>query len=271
MNRVLEKEEAVDLFMQHMEAELPITDNGTDEEFVPEDGECFVQCYDPEDPVRNSFPARWFVSNYGNLLSVTLKGIKRLKLHYAKNDKAKKYGFYNYAFMDNGIPTNKIVKAHVLVAVVFGSTVYGKTAKQLLQDRGIFAWKDDSDESEQRSVVATHHESKDPEDWLNPEKLETTCEEVHFLLSKVERDLRKVKPKYASRSKDGLANISFMQELSELASREAPEKMTVLFTGETINVVTGEVRYDGLTKIEEHELPTKIELTDNESDNSDNT
>ena len=108
MNRVLEKEEAVDLFMQHMEAELPITDNGTDEEFVPEDGEYFVQCYDPEDPVRNSFPARWFVSNYGNLLSVTLKGIKRLKLHYAKKDKAKKYGFYYYTFMNNGIPTNKM-------------------------------------------------------------------------------------------------------------------------------------------------------------------
>ena len=271
MNRTLEREEAVDLFMQYMEAELPITDNGTDEEFVPEDGEYFVQCYDADDPVRKSFPTRWFVSKYGNVLSVTMKGIKRLKLHYAKEDKAKKYGFYFYTFMKDGIPTNKIIKAHVLVAIVFGSKVYGNTAKQLLQDKGIFAWKDDPNSSEQRLVVATHHEDKKPENRLNPETLETTTEEVHNLMHDVARDAKAVEPKYSSQSKDVSANISFMQRLTELACREAPDKMTLFFTGETINIKTGEVRFDGLTKIEEHELPKKIELTDDESDTPDNT
>lgn len=275
MNVRLEAEEAVRLFEQYMEEEEPIIDKETGEKYTLDDTEIFAQCYAPEHPVRKDFPTKWFIGNKGTLLSVTkTKGIKRLPPYYKKNDTEKKYPYRVYWTLRDGVFKPKNIKYHILVAMVFDSDVYGLTAKRLLQDKGVLAWKDDSETLGVRDVVATHHESKSQEHRLTPNTLETTSEEVHRLLTKVERDLQKVEPKYSSQSKDVSANKSFMQELSELAGREAPEKMTVLFTGETVNAVTGEVRYDGMTKIEEHELPMisfRIELTDNESDNSDNT
>ena len=262
MNIRLKAEEAVQLFEQHIEEEQPIIDNGTGEEFIPKDDEEFVQCYDPLHPVRKSFPTRWFMSKYGNLLSVTKSGIKRLPPYYKPDDTAKRYGYHMFQIWDSGKFKTKNIKDHIMAAMIFGSAVYGNTAKENIQEKGIRAWEDNEN--------ATHHESKKQEDYVNPETLETVGQSVHHLLTRVEKDMRSVEPKYTSQSKDVLANISFMQELSELACKEAPDKMTLFFTGETINIKTGEVRFDGLTKIEEHELPKRIELTD-DSDNSDNT
>ena len=128
------------------------------EEFVLQDDEYFVPCFDPDIPGRQELPTYWFISNFGNLLTVNWaqgKNYTQFKKVYAVHyDEDYKYRMkYNHV-----TGRAKTVKAYTLLALCFpGPDTYFGLAHTMVNRYGIYAWSRAGQDRDYRDYMQNSH------------------------------------------------------------------------------------------------------------------
>lgn len=208
------KEYYKEKFDELFDSGLPIIDYVTEEEFEASDGEIFEQCY-ADTPERRTFPKFWFVSNYGNLISV---GEKRLVwVHKIPRNDNKRFS-YKYMIKDN--EDKRVVKnieLHNLVGLVFGSESFGR-ATELIKEKGVQAFGVNNLEE----LKAQGHHIDGECGNNEPENIKFVTDKVHTLFDSI--------PDIDSKEED---EFKFMKKFGKLMSEENPNAITILLPGQT--------------------------------------
>lgn len=202
-----------DLFKAALEEDRPVySTSNPDKRLVIADGERFRQCW-TDTPTRKTFPKYWFISDRCNLISMESGEPKWIE-GYKKNKTGK---CYKYIIYDGDTMQKKNIEAHNLVALVFESEVYGR-ASELLEQNGVFSFGTKSKEK----LSNTGHHVDSCRSNNTPNNIQIITNAVHTLIDRIPNP-----------NGTGEQEIEFMQELGELAAKEEPNKITVLFTGYT--------------------------------------
>lgn len=180
------------------------------------------QCYDPDHNIRKHYPEYWFVSEDGKLISISGN-----KAYLNKPDFSTFGGRPTYRINlknPDGTSDSRRIKAYNLVNLVFGGSVYGEKAEEILRKEGLSAF---TREKGKPSLVGHHIDNK-PE-HNNVENIEIMSTVIHDMVSHVPKgdDDR------PNRIKD------FLRRYATAATKEEPNKISVLQTGQA---------YDGESK-----------------------
>lgn len=162
------------------------------------------QCYSAESKARKELPQYWFVDDKGDVISVARKKPILLKRDY-KTDFENRYknaNRYNYHY-----DGHKNITASTLVALCFGSEIYGK-AKDLLKKKGLEAFGNNADQDN----VQVHHHDKQG-DNNNPDNLELLTSRVHKVIHNRQK---------------GLTEKEYLLQVGKVAAVEEPERITAL-------------------------------------------
>ena len=201
------------LFKAALEEDRPIySTSNPNKRFEAADGEKFKQCY-ADTPTRKTFPKYWFISDGCNLISMESGEPKWIE-GYKKNKTGK---CYKYIIYDGDTMQKKNIEAHNLVALVFESEVYGR-ALELLEQDGVFSFGVKNNEKLSNNG---HHKDGNRAN-NNPNNIQIVTNTIHTLIDRIPNP-----------NGTGEQEIEFMQQLGELAAKEEPNKITVLFTGYT--------------------------------------
>ncbi len=140
------------------------------EEYVElRQGERFRQCYKPDTPVLEELPEYWFVSRYGTVLTFETGKIKCLR-----NSPQVCKSYPKITYLDRSDNTKKhCIRVHDLVALVYGSDVFGK-ANELLQEKGKSAFGSNADPDN----VQGHHIA-DKENIYDPNNVQLMRSGLH--------------------------------------------------------------------------------------------
>ena len=208
-------------FKEILEADEPIySTSNPNKRLIIADEEVFKQCY-ADTPTRKTFPKYWFISDRCNL--ITMKSGKPKWIEgYKKNNTGK---CYKYVIYNGDEMQRKNIEAHNLVALVFGSEVYGR-AWELLEQDGVYSFGTKNKEK----LSNTGHHKDSCRSNNTPQNIQIITNRVHTLLDKV--------PHPATN------DHKFISELVELATKEEPNKITVLFDGYSYNPKTKEYTKD---------------------------
>ncbi len=116
--------------------------NDKGKELTLSDDEYFVPCFDPEIPVRRELPVEWFVSNFGNLVSIQKDGTVMWlpPKDKGKGDKDRKDQKWQHRVTGR----LKSIPHYVLLALVFNKKAVVGYAKKMLEDFGSYALGRDS-------------------------------------------------------------------------------------------------------------------------------
>lgn len=172
------------------------------------------QCYDPEDRTRKQLPQHWFVSEDGDLGGVQCNGEKVYMIQPDWSTGYKKY--HMPAFKTDGTGTTKVIAALNLVGLVFGSYRYG-SADRMIEENGLRAF---SVKKQGVEGVNGHHIDADR---LNnqPDNAEFVSTDMHILIDRF--------PKAGSSEEK---RLRYLKEFGEQASKEEPDQITVLLSGQ---------------------------------------
>ena len=207
------KEYYYDKFQELFDSGLPIIDGVTNEKFEAKEGEVFRQCY-ADIPERRTFPKYWFVSNYGNLISVKEK--KLVWVHKIPREDLRHYT-YKYFITIGEEKVIKNIQLHNLVGLVFGSESFGK-ATELLKEKGVYAY---GVKNSKEDRTQGHHIDGDSTN-NKPENIKFVTDKVHSLLDSV--------PSIeATEEKQN----NFIEKFGNLMKEENPNAITILLPGQT--------------------------------------
>ena len=227
LNSTDQNEEAkmyAEAFAEALEEGTPIySTSNPDKRLVIADNETFRQCW-TDTPTRRTFPKYWFTSDYCNLVSMK-NGKPKWIEGYKKNKTGKCYKYVIYD--DNGEMKKKNIEAHNLLALVFESETYGRAAELLEQD-GVYSFGTKNNEK----LSNTGHHKLTRKN--TPDNIQIITNQVHTLIDRVPN------PNTSTLEQEA----KFMQELGELARKEAPNKITVFFSGYSYNPDTNKYTKD---------------------------
>ena len=170
-----------------------------------------MQCY-ADEPGRRDLPEYWFVTNKGNLISVYSGKPKWIKKDVRESGRGK----YVFTILKNGIIVRKSIEVHNLVALVFGSNIYGK-AKDLLKEKGVYSFGIRSKEEIHNNG---HHIDGDKEN-NSPDNIQILTTDVHQLIESMP---------CSSEPED--VHLAWSLKASNVLSDEEPDKITVCYGGE---------------------------------------
>lgn len=218
-------------FKRILKEKTPICDKYGNQLENPEN-EKWVQCYNPHDKIRRTYPKYVFVSDKGNLVSIYYENRPRLLTpSFTTNDRES----YNLS-MDG---ETKHQLGYIIVAVCHGAKTFGK-ADEVMKARGRNAFGKSGD------LLNVHHEDGyvigDRQKNNNPEKMTILTVNIHKLFSKV--------PTVEATPEEELA---FMQEFAERVMKETNEPVIMIPRGNgtgTINEVWNETQ---VTKFQNEE------------------
>ena len=217
----------IELFKELYDSGEKIIDNTTKEVFEAKPDEMFRQCW-ADTPERRIFPKYWFISNFGNLLSV-----KKYKIQWIHKNKREKSNKISYKFLAEREDEEGIVRCNVeehdLVGLVWGSEAFG-LAGELLKEKGLGAI---GVNSKIKISVQGHHINQDDTD-NSPENVKFVTDKVHIMLENA--------PKHDDSEE---RHMEYMGDLGKLMSKENPHSMTIVFSGEVFDMKTGTWRDDG--------------------------
>lgn len=208
------KKNYIEKFTEVIETNTPIySSNDETKLFIPEDNEIFKQCW-ADTNTRKTLPKYWFISNHGNLISVCHDDPVWIEGYTDETGTRK---CYKYIIHDenNATMQHKNIESHNLVALVFGSEVYGKAA-ELLEQEGVYSFGINN----KRKLKAQGHHIDGDHTNNEPQNIQIVSNRVHPLLHSVP-DLKNNLKK----------ELQFMQRLADVVSEEEPHKITILFTG----------------------------------------
>ena len=222
-----EAKELNNLFVEIFNNGEEIIDNTTGAVFEPTEGEIFLQCW-ADTIERRLFPKYWFISNVGNLLSVKKDQNRIQWLHKNKRPNSNKISYKFLIHTETGSQLRN-VEEHNLVALVHGSERFG-LATELLEEKGLDAFGVNS--STETNAQGHHINGNDADN--RPENIKIVTDDVHVLLGSA--------PKFNDADKK---HFSYMKKMGKVMNRENPNAITVLFTGETMDLKTGTWKNDG--------------------------
>lgn len=206
-------------FEDFMAQGLPIYSR-SGKELLLEDGETFIQAYDPHDPRRQDLPVSWFISDRGNVISA-----HRATPTWLPGDTSTGARDSQHFLLNDHI---KVIKVYDLLALVFGDRVdtFGQ-AGQLLDKNGVYAFKS------QQDTVHIHHKKpvKDHPDLVNNlDNLQALTTDVHRLL-------------HASNdSQDNEQKIKWAAAMGDQIRQHAPgHVVTVLTTDDERSINTDQI------------------------------
>ncbi len=184
---------------------------------IGDEAETWRQAFAPNG-VREIYPTCWFVRDGGPVLS--MHGEPHL-LPQNTDGNTENRVYYKFSYKDeNGNTRTKNIEEHNLVATVFGSEVFGETAKAKLENEGVFAFGKDKDS------IQGHH--KDDDHGNNEsQNILLAMQPVHSKLNQA--NIRRNKKK----------EIQYMLDLNDIVGKENPNSATILFTGEAWDRKTG--------------------------------
>lgn len=193
--------------------------NSVGEKLHVELDEVFEQCYKPGNRVREMLPKYWFLSNYGN--NISMYGKKPLWL--MKDEDNGRYSYHYMFYNEDGTSNLKNIELHNLLGIVFGSNSYGKAA-ELLEEKGVAAF---GVKSKKNPVAQGHHKDGDKGNNV-PENIEFVTGTVH--------DVIHAAPPVAASAEEA---FKYLKRLGNVLDEEEPNKITVLLTDQTYNPKTG--------------------------------
>lgn len=222
-NKELMGKDYAQMFQEYISEGKDIYNDKKTEQLILEDGETFIQCY-ADTKARELFPPYWFVSDIGNLVSLSTGEPVWLK----QNERKDGSKYYKFGIKDeNGNHVQcKNIEVHNLVALVHGADVFGQ-AKELIEQDGIYSF---GVNNKIKSKVQGHH--KDGEHSNNSVK------NIQVLTSDMHTILRKTPSPDATDEK----LFIYIRELSKQLQIEEPNKPVIVFDGYTYNKRTGEWR-----------------------------
>lgn len=226
------KEYYFDKFNELYNSGEPIVDNATNEIFEAADEEKFKQCYE-DTPERRTFPKYWFVSNYGNLITVCEN--KLVLVHKIPRENSGKFSYKYSIPTGRDTSVTKNIEGHNLAWLVHGVDAFG-LAKQKLQKEGVYAM---GIRTEDGLNVQGHH--IDGDDTNNkPENGKFVTARVHTMFDSI--------PKPDAPEEE---QLKFMEKFGKIAKTENPNSITILFTGQKFDVESGEWNTDKSNDITE--------------------
>lgn len=199
-----------------------------------QDGEYFVQCFDPDKPGRNELPITWFYSNFDNIISVWTNpatGDKRMIYLPPKTDGKDPRGVQKWQHRVTG--KLKSMKAYSLGALVLNEeNIFGR-AKELLELFGTYAYGLVDD---QWNVNGHHEESyKNNRSRLyDNSNIGTLDVYAHDLLRRIRTIHKKIRLAASQEEKDALT-FSLMKDVAEVTNAEAPEQGVIIWTGNRLD------------------------------------
>ncbi len=176
-------------------------------ERLPIDERRFRQCYKENDPVRELLPKYWFCDSVGNVVSIA-----RDKAVWLIPDTYNERAAYHFLINNDGEFYSKIIRRAALCGIVWGVYRYGKAA-EILETEGIFGFGTNSKE---KLTVSCHHKdgNKLNDDYNN---LEFATNRAH---------LQTIHRLPLTDNKDSVDR--FIQHLTDVATEEEPNKITIL-------------------------------------------
>lgn len=217
------KDEYREIFMDYLSEEMPfITYDG--KEAIPFDPEeKWIQCYSSNTTARSQITPHWFLSDKGNLCGV--RGDKVYLIRKQVDKEGYIYHVMQYVNEDDVI-ANKKIRLHVLMALVWGGRVYGRKAKQRLEEKGLFAFGTAPDE------LNCHHIDNDLKN-NEPSNLCIMTARMHRLI-----DLKF--PNGANREKMD----EYLKELTRELAEEDPYSFVLVESGIHYKKDDGNFAYD---------------------------
>lgn len=198
--------------IEYIESGKQILTRDETEVFIPEEDEVFMQCW-ADIPERRELPKYWFETNKDNLISMYTGKPKWIR----KDMRDSKRGKYVFTMEKDGKIVHKSIEAHNLMALVFGSDVYG-SAKDLLQKEGVYSFGRAGENKNQG-----HHKDGDVTN-NSPENIQIVPEAVHRLLHSMPSSENLNDPKL----------LEWDKNMMEVLKDEEPDKFTIIYGGETI-------------------------------------
>ena len=197
------------------------------------DGEYFVQCFDPDEPVRNELPVFWFYSNFDNLVSVYTipsSGKKKVIWLPPKADDKDPRGVQKWKHPVTG--KTKTIKAYTLGSLVFKSgNTFGRAA-EILEILGTYAYN--RKKKDNPWILNSHHEARisdHPDRIYDHTDIGTLDVFAHELL----RRIRDIHEKIRLSDSDVAVvqnSLSIANDIATVTEAEAPGKPVLIWGGE---------------------------------------
>ena len=222
-NNELTGKEYAQMFQEYISEGKDIYNDKKTEQLILEDEEIFIQCY-ANTETRRLFPPYWFVSDIGNLVSLSTGEPVWLKQN--ERDNGSKYYKFGIKDSEGNHVQYKNIEVHNLVALVHGSDIFGQ-AKELLEKDGIFAF---GVNNKAESKVQGHHKDGDHSN-NNVKNIQILTSDMHNLLEKA-----------PSPDASDEKIFTYMKELSNQLQIEEPGKPVFTSAGYTVNTKTGEYK-----------------------------
>lgn len=211
----------LELFNELIQTEK-IWDTNTNNTYTPHSDEVFRQCW-KNNKARKYYPTMWFLSNYGNLVSI--KEGKLVMLYKRRNGKNCD-GYFYVEFKKPGKKSNTKDFIHIMVALVFDVQSYGR-ARKLIKSKGLEAFGIYHNDKRKRYTVQCHHKNGNIED-NRAKNLELLTAEIHNdVLHKID----------GKSSNEELAE--YLTKINKEVEKENVSAI-VIGTGEGYNAVTKE-------------------------------
>ncbi len=216
-----------EIFINEMNTGRTIYSEDGQISYEPSDDEKWGQCYSEDDTARRQLPIYWFLSTNGNLISVYNSKARLLKKNIIKNS----YATYAFTFKSrNGDLKTKTITEHTLLRIVFGGQAYGR-AEDILNEKRMDAFNN----TNASGTLNCHHIDRNSQN-NNLDNLELLTTDTHRMIHKVPKTNALVD------------QMKFMEEFQAVAEDEEPNKISVIFTGQTLDKTNHEIIGDDGTR-----------------------
>ena len=227
---IAEGERKYKILQDWINSKRPITTqkkkNEDRQELILSENECFVPCFNPDEPFRNEMPNHWFISNKSNLVTVIGENVYWLKPHlYNRGLRS------SYKLKKSPITGKKSsVMAHNLLWAVFNRDCIFGRAGDYINRFGTFAFGVKNDPFN----VEGHHKERIedyPEKVNDPFDIQVMTVFAHEVLRKIRHVQDEIQIETSEEKKVGLRN-ELVRLVAKLSDIEAPGKGVVVNNGE---------------------------------------
>ena len=217
------KDECREIFMDYLSEEIPFITYDGKEAIAFDPDENWIQCYSPSTTARSQITPHWFLSDKGDLCGVRNDNVYLIRKQVDKEG----YIYHVMQYVnEQGAIANKKIRLHVLMALVWGGRVYGRKAKQRLEEKGLFAFGTAPHE------LNCHH--------IDGDKTNNDPSNLCIMTAKMHRMIDLSFPDGAKPEKMD----DYMAKLAVEVAQESPYGITLVESGQHRSKDDGQFKYD---------------------------